>query len=110
MYGKQHHNKFTCSASRARQSLDLIHYDIAEVSNVVSYGGNKYVLTFTDDYSRFTWVYILQHKSQVLDMFHKFKLMVENETNHRIKVFRLDNGGEYISHAFTKYLDDNGIK
>jgi hypothetical protein len=32
----------------------------------------KYYMSFVDTYSRFTWIYLLSHKSNVYDVFHRF--------------------------------------
>ena len=71
--------------------------------------GNKYILTFIDDYSRICWVYLLE-KSQVFHVFKKFHLLITNEAQLTIGTIRTDNGGEYTSHAFETYLQENGIK
>jgi len=78
--------------------------------SVPTTNGNKYILTYIDDYSRMCWVYLLREKSQAYDVFKKFHLLITNETQLNIDTIRNDNGGEYISHVFEKYLQENGIK
>ena len=78
--------------------------------NVDSIGGSNYMLTFTDDYSRYTTVYFITSKSETLSKFKEYVNMVENSTGQQIKklsIFqekkesvqkiRSDNGGEYTS-------------
>ena len=77
---------------------------------VATANGNKYVLMFIYDYSRMCWVYLLKNKSQVFDVFKNFHLMIRNETQKNIGILKTDNGGEYTSHVFEKYLKENGIK
>ena len=55
--------------------------------------GNKYILTFIDDYSRMCWVYLLKEKSQVFYVFKKFHLLIKNEAQLTIGTIRTDNGG-----------------
>ena len=76
----------------------------------MSEGKNWYFITFIDDYTRMTWVYFLKERSEALEVFKKFKAMVENQSNRKIKVLRSDQGGEYISKEFEKYCDDTGIR
>jgi hypothetical protein len=45
----------------------------------------RYFITFTDDFSRKTWVYFLKEKSEAIEMFRKFKARVEKETNQHIQ-------------------------
>jgi len=54
-------------------------------------------VTFIDDFSRYTKVYLLRHKDEAFDMFLSFKAEVENQLNKKIKRVRSDRGGEYIS-------------
>jgi len=46
--------------------------------SVPSLGGNKYIVTFTDDYSRFSYVYMLKNKSDVFEKFQEFHAEVTN--------------------------------
>ena len=55
--------------------------------------GSRYVLTFIDDLSRFTWVYFLKKKYEILEKFIDFKASVENAYGRKIKALRYDNGG-----------------
>ena len=72
-----------------------------------SIGGSKYFATFIDDCTRFTAVYFLKHKSDVLK---KFEAAVPNECGERIVKLRTDNGGEYMSVEFEEYLKSKGIQ
>lgn len=69
-------------------------------------GGVLYFRTFTDDYSRKTWIYFLKNKSETLEKFGVFK----NQTGLRISTLRSDNGGEYRSLHFTRFCEKYGIK
>ena len=48
-------------------------------------GGKHYYVTFVDDYSRWVWVYIMSHKDEVLDVFLKWKKLIETQTGSKIK-------------------------
>ena len=52
-------------------------------------------ITFTDDYSRFGYIYPIKERSEALDKFKIFKTEVENQYNLKIKVVRSDRGEEY---------------
>jgi hypothetical protein len=52
-------------------------------------------ITFTDDYSRYGYIYPIIEKLEVLNKFKIFKAEVENQHNQKIKVVRLDCGGEH---------------
>ena len=108
--GKHHKQSFQNSKFRATRKLSLIHSDLCGPIPVPTANGNKYILTFIDDYSRMCWVYLLKEKSQVFDVFKKFHLLITNEAQPTIGTIRTDNGREYPSHSFETYFQDNGIK
>jgi hypothetical protein len=56
-----------------------------------------------DDYSHKTWVYFLKSKYEVLGKFKKFKSLVKNLSERKIKILRSDNGGEYTSNEFGSF-------
>ena len=63
----------------------------------MSVSGHEYYVSFIDAYSRFTWIYLLKHKSDVFDVFLKFQTHVERLLQHKI-IHVLSNwggGGEY---------------
>lgn len=74
-----------------------------------SLGGAKYFLTFTDDYSKKFFIYVLQKKSEVIDKFKEFKKYVEIQLEYKIKCLRTDNGLEFINKNISDFLKSNGI-
>ena len=75
-----------------------------------SIGSSRYFLTFIDDYSRKMWVYFLEEKSQVFDIFKNFKAYVEKESGFSLKILRSDRGGEYMSEKFESFLKKHRIR
>jgi transposase InsO family protein len=108
--GKHHRSKFPTSIKQAEEPLELVHSDVCGKINVPSLGGAEYFLTFIDDKSRYVWVYFLKQKSEVFERFLEWKAQVENESNRQLKILRSDNGGEYRSAIFEKYLKREGVK
>ena len=98
------------SPNKAKRPLEKIHSDVAGPITPTSLGGSKYVVTFTDDYSRFTWVFPCSAKSQVFDIFKTFKRTVENELNQKMSLLHCDNGGEYSSNLFKRFANQEGIQ
>lgn len=62
--------------------------------------GNIYFVIFIDDFSQKLWVYLIKKKSDVLEVFTKFKSMVERQNDRKIKTLRTDDGGEYVLKDF----------
>ncbi|RXY71475.1 hypothetical protein DD581_34505 [Klebsiella pneumoniae] len=75
-----------------------------------SLGGSLYYVTFIDDATRKTWVYVMKNKSDVFSIFQRWKAFVENETGTKVKCLRSNNGGEYYSQAFESFCASNGIR
>jgi transposase InsO family protein len=67
-------------------------------------------VSFIYDYSRKTWVYFLKSKYEVFCKFKEFKALIENLSERNIKIFRLDNGGEYTSKEFANFCKYARIK
>ena len=70
----------------------------------------RYFITFIDDYSRKTWVYFLQEKSEAFAAFKCFKALVEKAYGKVIKILRSDRGGEFNSHEFVNFCEMQGIR
>lgn len=96
-------------ANRATSILELVHSDVCGPMPVSSWGGANYILTFTDDYSRKSFVYLMRNKSEVCDHFINFKNFVEKQTGLSIKCLRTDNGTEYVNRKLTGFLNKEGI-
>ena len=70
MIGKHPEHKFDRGKeNQATSILGLIHYDISGPVPVTSMNRSRYILTFIDDFSRYTWVFFLKKKSEVCDFF-----------------------------------------
>ena len=56
-----------------------------------------------------TWIYFLKKKSEVFKRFLEFKSLVKNQNNKKIKVLRIDNGGEFRGKGFDQFCKQQGI-
>jgi transposase InsO family protein len=100
---------FSKKGERTSDLLTLIHIDVCGPMSTCTRNGDRYFITFTDDYSRYGYVYLMRHKSESFEKFKEFKTEVENQLNKSIKVLRSDRGGEYLSYEFIMYLKKYGI-
>jgi hypothetical protein len=109
--GKQSRLSFPSGiAWRAKALLQLLHTDICGPLDPISFGGNKYFITFIDDFSRKSWAYFLKEKSSTLVVFKNFKALAEAESNCKLVTVKSDRGGEYTSNAFQDCCRENGIR
>jgi transposase InsO family protein len=74
--------------------LKMLHMDLFGPIAYISIGGNKYGLVIIDDYSRFTWVFFLQDKSETQEVLKKFLRRTQNKFDAKVKKIRSDNGTE----------------
>ncbi|GJX27309.1 retrotransposon protein, putative, ty1-copia subclass, partial [Tanacetum coccineum] len=109
MSGKMARKPYTHHVERAKDLLGLIHTDVCGPFKITSRQGASYFVTFTDDFSRYGYVYLLKHKHEVFETFKVFQKEVENQLGKTIKSLRSDRGGEYMSQEFLDHLKDHGI-
>ena len=65
LLGKQHRVSFSSKSAKKSEILELVYYDVCGPIEVEIISGYKYFVTFIDDTSRKTWVYLLKSKDQV---------------------------------------------
>jgi len=116
--GKQTKHISKNSATRSNELLELIHTDICGPFDIPSWSGEKYFITFIDDFSRYCYLYLLHEKSQSVDILKVFIDEVERQLDRKVKVVRSDRGGEFYGKStesgqcpgpFAKFLESQGI-
>ena len=100
---------FDKQSERASDLLGLIHTDVCGPLSTSARGGYSYFITFTDDFSRYGYVYLIKHKSETFEKYKEFKNEVQNQLGKSIKAIRSNRGGEYLSLEFDEYLKECGI-
>nr|GEU93343.1 putative zinc finger, CCHC-type [Tanacetum cinerariifolium] len=104
-------------ATQIIRLLELIHTDICGPFPL-GIGGHKSFITFIDDYLRYMYLFLINEKSELVDMFKTFKAKVENQLDNKIKAVRSDRGGEYYGRhtdvgqalgSFFNFFKDHGI-
>jgi hypothetical protein len=83
-HGKQTRPRFPKVALKAQVLLELVHSDICGPMPGYSIRGACYFITFIDDYSRYSMVYLLQRKSEAIINFKEYHLFVEKQTSLHI--------------------------
>nr|GEV58083.1 retrotransposon protein, putative, Ty1-copia subclass [Tanacetum cinerariifolium] len=77
--GKMARKPFPHQVERAKDLLGLIHTDVYGPFRTMSKEGASYFITFTDDFSRYGYVYLMKHKHEVFETFKVFQNEVENQ-------------------------------
>nr|GEV95318.1 hypothetical protein [Tanacetum cinerariifolium] len=99
MSGKMARKPYSHQVERAKDLLGLIHTDVCGPFKIVSRQGASYFVTFTDDFSRYGYVYLLKHKHEVFETFKVFQKEVENQLGYT---------KETIGYSFY-YLPENKV-
>ena len=94
---------------RTTRRLELVHSDVWGPCTPVSFGGSRYFVSFTDDFSRCTNLYFMKTKGEVLEKFKEFEAHAVGDSGDRIGRLRTDNGGEYMSKEMLGYLRSRQI-
>ncbi|GJS55784.1 retrotransposon protein, putative, ty1-copia subclass [Tanacetum coccineum] len=92
MSGKMARKPYSHQVERAKDLLGLIHIDVCGPFKIMSRQGASYFVTFTDDFSRYGYVYLLKHKHELSETFKVFQKEVENQLRKTIKSLHSDRG------------------
>lgn len=106
-FSKHCRTPFPLNNNRSSSPFSLIHSDVWGPAQVVSIFGFRYSISFIDDCTRYTWIYLLKSRDEVpsiVKIFHKKVL------TPKVKTFRSDNAREYLHHALKKCFLDHGIE
>ncbi|GJW14552.1 putative ribonuclease H-like domain-containing protein [Tanacetum coccineum] len=109
--GKQH--KASCktkTVSSICKPLQLLHMDLFRPVSVISINRKSYCLVVTDDFSRFSWVFFLATKDETPEILKNFITGIENQSDHKVKTIKSDNGTEFKNRIMNEFFDMKGIR
>jgi transposase InsO family protein len=109
VFGKHKRVKFNTAIHTTEGILDYVHADLWGPFWKHSFGGCHYMLTIIGDYSRRVFPYFLKHKSDAFDAFKAWKVMVEKQTERKVKILCTDNGMEFCLNEFKLLCRKEGI-
>ena len=95
--------------SRAESIFSLVHSDIWGPSRISSILGFHYFVSFIDDYSRCTWIFLMKDHSELFSIFKNFCAEIKNQFGVSIRTFPGDNALEYLSSQFKHFMTSLGI-
>ena len=103
------HIRVSFPISNKRSSFQLIHSDIWGPSTIPNISRYRWFVTFIDDCTRVSWVYLLKHKSDVSNIFLIFYAIFKNQFGTTIKNIRTDNARDYSNQSLSPFLQQEGI-
>ena len=104
---KHHALPFSNSDSVSSTPFDLIYYDIWGPALHVTIGVSCYIVISVEDYSRFTWIYLMQNRFELPSIYFQFANMITTQFSSKIKILRTDNTMEYKESSLTQILSQN---
>jgi hypothetical protein len=105
--GAQYRTKNIITTTRP---LKMLHIYLFGPIAYISITGNKYDLVIINDYSRLTWVFLLQDKSETQEVLKKFLKRAQNKFDAKVKRIRSDNVTEFKNIQVEDYFDEECIK
>ena len=94
---------------RTKSLFELIHTDVWGPSRSTFTLGFRYFVTFIDDYSRCTWLFLMKTRVELFSIFQKFHAEIRTQFNTSIRILRSDNAKEYFSTPFSSFTSSHGI-
>jgi transposase InsO family protein len=106
---KSHRVSYPSSSNKNGTPFALIHSDVWGPSPISTLHGIRWFVTFVDDCTRMTWLYVMKHKHDVFNIFQMFHTLIQTQFSAKIRILRSDNGGEYVNQEFNRYFQTHGI-
>ena len=94
---------------RTKSPFETVHTDVWGPSRFTSTLGFRYFVTFIDDYSRCTWLFLMKTRVELFSIFQKFNAEIRTQFNTSIRILRSDNAKEYFSTPFSSFMSSHGI-
>ncbi|RVW56421.1 Retrovirus-related Pol polyprotein from transposon TNT 1-94 [Vitis vinifera] len=95
--------------NQAKSPFELVHTDVWGPCRTASTLGFQYFVTFIDDYSRCTWLFLMKIELSYSLFSRNFYTEIQTQFNISIRVLRSDNAREYFSAQFTSFMSHHGI-
>lgn len=83
---------FSLSCSRSKSAFELLHCDIWGPYRVPTHDSKRFFVTVVDDFTRFTWLFLIESKTEDIVVLRKFLTEINNVFSTSVEVLRTDNG------------------
>jgi hypothetical protein len=83
------------SINRAKELLQRVFIDYWGPYKNLSLGGNRYILTLTDDYSRRSLIKLIKTRDELYDKFRELRQETKLQSGRILKICRSDNTKEF---------------
>jgi hypothetical protein len=104
---KSHQLPYNTSTNCTTMPLEIIHSDVWGPAPIFV-GGYKYYINFIDDFTKFTWIYLMINRTEAQRIFLQFQKHIERLLDTKIRCVQSDWGGEY-QRLHNQYFTSLGI-
>lgn len=106
---KHHRASYPVSNHHSSTIFELVHTDVWGPTKTASHFGFRYFISFIDDFSRTTWLYLMKSRDEVPHIVLQFHNMIATQFGVQIKTFRSDNAKEYMHRELHEFYANRGI-
>ena len=109
--GKINHRRVPRNKTNTQRKVgEMFHTDGCGPITPVATNGDKHIYSYIDHASRYTITKTVPEKSLQEKLMKRLYQWVKTSTDRRVKIFRCDNGGEYVSNNIREWALDQGIQ
>ncbi|KAL5743970.1 hypothetical protein ACOSP7_026836 [Xanthoceras sorbifolium] len=87
----------------------MVHSDVWGPSQTPNITNARWFVSFIDDHTRLTWIFLMKQKSEVFQIFKTFNTMIQTQFNSKIQILRTDHGKEFFNSTLSNYLLSESI-
>jgi hypothetical protein len=112
LVGKAVRRPFDGEVEREKEILERVHTDLTGPMRTTAKGGFRYSMPVVDGHSGLTKDFYLKDKEGTtsLDAMKQYQAEAEGETGKKMKVVRVDGGGEFANDAWRDWAKSHGIR
>ena len=89
--------------------FELVHFDVWGPCPILSPTEFKYFVTFVDDFSHVTWLYLMKSHSEFFSHSSVFCAEIQTQFHVYLQTLKSDNAKEYLSEPFQFFMLRHGI-
>lgn len=108
-FSKHVRSHFPIQSYKASRPFSLIHSDIWGLSRIKNVTGTRWFVSFIDDHTRLTWVFLMKDKFETSQIFKKFQIMIQTQFQSKIQILKSDNTRDYFNSILGEFLAKEGI-
>lgn len=104
---KQTRQPFPNNSITTKFPFELLHCDVWGPHKVPTHTGARFFLTIVDDFTRCTWIFLMQSKLETTPLLTKFINFARTQFDTLVKIVRTNNGTEF--HPLENFLHHHAL-